>query len=110
MRILIDECVPRKLKFLLGAAGHECETVREAGLGGVTNGELLAQAELLFDVLVTIDRNMRYQQNFARREISILVLCAHSNDISDITPLVPDALVALQSIKPGQIVEVGDIG
>jgi predicted nuclease of predicted toxin-antitoxin system len=68
VRLLIDECVPRKLKFLLSAAGHECETVRDAGLGGLTNGELLAQTELLFNVRVTIDRNMRYQQNFATRK------------------------------------------
>ena len=51
MRLLLDECVPRKLKSLFVAAGHDCETAREAGYGGLTNGELLAQAELLFDVL-----------------------------------------------------------
>jgi predicted nuclease of predicted toxin-antitoxin system len=101
MRLLFDECVPRKLKFLFVAAGHDCETAREAGFGGMTNGELLAQAELLFDVLVTIDRNLRYQQNFLGREIAALVLCAQSNDINDIAQLVPDALTALKSISPG---------
>lgn len=106
MKILLDECVPRKLKFMLVAAGYDCETAREAGFGGVTNGKLLAQAELLFDVLVTIDRNIQYQQNLARRNIAILVLCAYSNDISDIEPLVPDAVKALKSIKPGQVVEI----
>jgi predicted nuclease of predicted toxin-antitoxin system len=108
MRLLIDECLPKKLKPMLAAAGHECETVREAGLGSLTNGELLARAEFRWDVLVTIDQNMRYQQNFVKREISILVLCAHSNDLTDIAPLVPAALAALKSLQPGEIVEVGN--
>jgi predicted nuclease of predicted toxin-antitoxin system len=106
MRILLDECVPRKLKFMLIAAGYICETAREAGFGGMTNGKLLVQAELLFNVLITIDRNMRHQQNLVGRNIGILVLCVPSNDITDIEPLVPNAVRALKSIKPGQVVEI----
>ena len=106
MRVLLDECVPRKLKFMLIAAAHDCETARDAGFGGMTNGKLLAEAEFLFDVLVTIDRNIRYQQSLAGRNIAILVLCVYSNDISDIEPLVPKAVNALKSIKPGQVVEI----
>lgn len=106
MRILLDECVPRQLKPFFVAAGHDCETAREAGYGGLANGELLAEIEFLFDVLVTIDRNMRYQQNFAGRDIALLVLWAYSNDISDLEPLIPAAVDALKSIKPGQIVEI----
>jgi len=107
MRLLLDECVPRKLKLRFIAAGHDCETVREAGWEGVTNGELLAQAELLFDVLITIDKNLRYQQTFKNRVISVLVLHAKSNDLEDLEPLVPAALNALKSISPGQVLEVG---
>jgi predicted nuclease of predicted toxin-antitoxin system len=106
MRLLLDECVPRKMKFLFTASGHECETVREAGFDGRTNGELLALADPLFDALITIDRNIRYQQNLTGRNIAILVLCARSNDISDIAPLVPQCLVALGTLKPGQVIEV----
>ena len=106
MRLLIDECVPRKLKFAFASGGHDCETVTEAGFGGKANGELLALAEFLFDVLITIDKNMRYQQNLSGREIAILVLCASSNDISDLSPLVPKAVAALTTIKPGQVVEI----
>src|SRR6266481_4013285 len=106
MKLLLDECVPRKLKFMLVAGGYDCETAREAGFGGMTNGKLLAQAELLFDVLVTIDRNIRHQQNLAGRNIAILVLCVSSNDISDIEPLIPNAVNALRSIKPGQVMEI----
>lgn len=106
MRLLIDECVPRKLKFFFAAGGHQCETVRDAGFGSKTNGELLPLADTKFDVLITIDQNIRHQQNMSGRRIAILVLCARSNDIDDISPLVPDALAALKSIRPGQIVEV----
>ena len=56
MRLLIDECVSRKVKFLFADGGHECETVRDAGFSGKENGELLALAEEHFDVLVTITR------------------------------------------------------
>lgn len=78
MRLLLDECVPRKLKFLFTAGGHDCETAREAGFDGKTNGELLALAEPLFDALITIDRNIRYQQNMTGQKIAILVLCGQS--------------------------------
>jgi predicted nuclease of predicted toxin-antitoxin system len=106
VRLLLDECVPRKLKFMFVAGGHTCETVRDAGFGGKTNGEHLTLAESRFDVLVTIDKNIRHQQNLAGRNIAVLILRAPSNDISDIGPLVMQALVALQIIKPGQFAEV----
>ncbi len=106
MRLLLDECVPRKLKSLFTAGGHDCETAREAGFDGKTNGELLALAEPLFDALITIDRNIRYQQNLTGRRIAILVLCAQSNDISDLVPLVPGALATLGALKPGHVIEV----
>jgi predicted nuclease of predicted toxin-antitoxin system len=107
MRLLLDECLPRKLKSLFVSAGHICETVREAGWEGVTNGKLLAQAELLFDVLVTVDKNLRYQQTFQNRVISVLVLRAKSNHIEDLEPLVPAVLNALKTINPGQVIEIG---
>lgn len=63
MRILIDECLPAELKESLIALGHESETVRQAGFGSKKNGELLALAEGQWDVLLTSDRNIKYQQN-----------------------------------------------
>jgi predicted nuclease of predicted toxin-antitoxin system len=105
MKLLIDECLPRKLKLLL--VGHECTTVREAGFGSKENGELLSLAEGIFDVLITIDKNIRYQQNIAGRKISILIIRARTNDLSDIQQQIPKALVALKTIQPGEIVEVG---
>ncbi|HKN25240.1 MAG TPA: DUF5615 family PIN-like protein [Candidatus Acidoferrum sp.] len=110
MKLLVDECVPRKVKFLFADGGHECETVRDAGFSGKENGELLALAEEHFDVLVTIDKNIRYQQNMMGRNIAILVIRAASNDLDDILPHIPHVLAALQSLKPGQVVEVGMLG
>ena len=105
MNLLLDECLPRKLKFLF--PGHQCTTVREAGFGSKENGELLALAEGSYDVLITIDKNIRYQQHMTGRRIAIMIIRAYSNDISDIEPRIPEALIALQSIQPGQMVEVG---
>jgi predicted nuclease of predicted toxin-antitoxin system len=107
MKLLIDECLPRKVKFLFAEAGHQCETARDVGFGGKENGELLSLAEESFDVLVTIDKNIRYQQNVGNRKIAILIIRSISNDLDDIRPHIPQALVALQSVKPGQIVEIG---
>ena len=63
MRVLIDECLPAGLKEPLAALGHECETVRRAGYGAKKNGELLSLMEGQWDVLLTNDRNIKYQQN-----------------------------------------------
>jgi predicted nuclease of predicted toxin-antitoxin system len=108
MRLLMDECLPRKLKFLFSEAGHECETVRDAGFSGKETGELLALADKNFDVLIIIDKSIRHQQNVSGRHIGILIIRASSNDLDDIRPHISHALLALRSIKAGQVVEVGD--
>lgn len=64
-------------------------------------------AKKTFDVLITIDKNIRYQQTITDRNIAILIIRTASNDLDDIWPHVPKALAALKSIKPGQVVEVG---
>jgi predicted nuclease of predicted toxin-antitoxin system len=108
MKISIDECVPAERKGPLSALGHECQTVREAGLAAKKNGELLALAEGRWNVLLTTDRNIKYQQNLAGRNISILILCAKSNRVKDLLPLMPACAQALLSIRAGEIVEVKD--
>jgi len=107
MKLLLDECLPRKMKFLFLRSGHHCETVREAGFGGKENGELLSLAEGKFDVLITVDKSLKHQQNISDRKIAILVIRAASNDIDDIRPHFPKMLAVLHSVTPGQIVEVG---
>lgn len=67
MRILIDECLPAGLRAILAGAGHECETARRAGFGSKKNGELLSLATGRWDVLLTSDRRMKYQQNMTGR-------------------------------------------
>jgi predicted nuclease of predicted toxin-antitoxin system len=108
MRVLLDECIPRKLKYAFLDAGHICKTVIEAGLGGKKNGELLALADREFDVLVTVDRNIRHQQTLKARTIALLVIRAASNEIDEISVHIEAALDALRSISPGTIVEVGN--
>jgi len=107
MRLLLDECVPRKVKLLLAVEGHECQTAGEAGLAGKENGELLREAEKRFDVLITIDKNIPHQQNLSGRNLAILIIRPVSNDIDDIRPQIASALVALRSLKPGEIIQVG---
>ena len=81
MRVLIDECVPKKFKFSLIAFEHECLTAPEAGLAGKQNGELLALAETRFDVFLTLDKGFEYQQTLAARKISIVIIRAKSNPV-----------------------------
>jgi predicted nuclease of predicted toxin-antitoxin system len=109
MRVLIDECLPAGLKEPLVAFGFEAETVRRAGYGAKKNGELLSLMEGQWDVLLTNDRNMQYQQNMSGRNISIVVLCAKSNRLKDVLPLMPDCAKALQSISPGRVIQVGSL-
>ncbi|HEX2663952.1 MAG TPA: DUF5615 family PIN-like protein [Candidatus Acidoferrum sp.] len=106
MKILIDECLPAALRGTLTAMGHECETVRRAGYGSKKNGELLSLAEGRWDVLLTSDRRIKYQQNMTGRSVAVVVLCAKSNRMQDLLPLIPGCAKALLSISPGQIVEV----
>src|SRR5438874_9716092 len=79
MRVLLDECVPRGLRTEL--PGHEVKTVAEAGWAGVKNGALLQLAANHFDVLLTVDRNLEYQQSFSALTIAVIVIDVPSNDI-----------------------------
>lgn len=89
-------------------AWARCQSARYAGFGGLKNGELLDAAEAAgFDVLVMVDRGFRYEQNLAGRKIAIVIFRTKSIALKDLLPHAPEALVALQSIKPGQVVHVG---
>jgi hypothetical protein len=105
MRILLDECVPRRLRREL--PGHDVYTVGEMGWAGKKNGELL---QLMvahgLEALLTVDQSIRHQQNLQAAGIALLVLIGASNRLADLVPLMPNAVAALGSIKPGEIVEV----
>jgi hypothetical protein len=107
MRILIDECVDQRLRNHF--PGYDCHTARHAGFGGLKNGELLNAAEAAkFDVLLTVDRGIEYQQDLYRRNIALIILQAKSNRLKDLLPHIPACLERLHSIRPGQIVRITD--
>jgi predicted nuclease of predicted toxin-antitoxin system len=108
MRVLIDECAPRALKKYLIDHGHGSRTVQEAGWFGKQNGELLTLAEADFDVLVTIDTNLRYQQNLAGRKIAVVVLLSFSNRLEHLRTYFPAVALAIEKIRPGEIITVGN--
>jgi predicted nuclease of predicted toxin-antitoxin system len=106
MRILLDEQLPRRLARYF--AGHSVRTVQQQGWAGVGNGELLRRAAADgFEVLLTADRNLQFQQNLAGSALRILVLVAPSNALRDLLPLVPVILQALPNTHPGEVVRVG---
>jgi hypothetical protein len=105
MRILLDECVPKRLRREL--AGHDVVTVVEMGWSGKKNGELLTlMAGETFDIFITVDQNLRYQQNLLASGIGILILVAPSNRLADLLPLMPATRTALDSITAGDVVEI----
>ncbi len=101
MRVLLDECLPKKLKVKVDA--DIVKTVPEAGWAGKQNGELLRLAETDFDVLLTNDQNMEHQQKIKSFNLAFVVLVAPTNDIDDLLPLMPAVNEILSSIKPGNI-------
>lgn len=105
MRILLDECLPKRLKREL--TDYEVRTVPEMGWAGVKNGVLLRLAETQFDVFLTADSNLMYQQNIATRDLSIIALVALSNDIDTLRPLMPRVREVLQDVRIGEVVHVG---
>lgn len=102
MKILLDECVPWPMRKLL--EGHECTNPLKCGWNGVTNGELLKLAEHEFELFITSDRNLRYQQNLAGRRIAILELS--TNDIRRINDSASRLAGAVASIKSGEYMQL----
>ena len=87
----------------------ECQTVCQAGFGAKKNGELLWTAEGRWDVLLTSDRNIKYQQNMTGRSTRIVILRAKSNRMKDLLPLMPACAHSLVTIQPGQVIDVGTL-
>ena len=101
MRLLLDECLARNLKRDL--VGHEVMTVVEAGYSGMKNGALLRAASRNFDVLITVDRNLPFQQNIGALRIAVLILMTQGITYPDLKPLVPEVLASLGTIQPGEL-------
>ena len=105
MKVLLDECVPRRLKFRL--TPHDCQTVPEAGFAGRTNGELLTLAEKAeFHVFISVDRGISYQQSLAGRRLGVVLLNAKTNQYADLLPLVEDCLRCISLVRPREVYRV----
>ena len=104
MRILFDQGTPVPLKDHLPE--HQVTTVYELGWSRLTNGELLASAEGRFDVLVTTDRNLRYQQSLAGRKLAVLALPTTS--WPKLRSRIQSIVAALASVKQGEYLELVD--
>ena len=99
MKLLLDECIDRRLATDLG--GHDVRTVPQMGWAGIKNGALLTLAEGEFDVFITVDRNLSFQQNLPKFNIAVLVLHATSNRLADLKPLAPKILATLPTLIKG---------
>ena len=105
MRVLLDECLPRRLKADL--AGHAVTTVPEAGWAGTKNGDLRRLAAARFDAFVAIDQGLAFQQNLAGvlagSLLGVVTLLARTNRLEDLRPLIPALLEALRHLQAGQV-------
>ena len=105
MRVLLDECIDWRLSREI--VGHEVKTAQQMGWASLQNGELLSRAAGHFDVFVTVDRNLSFQQNPTSLPIPVIVLRAKTNRLVDLKRLVPELLSALEAATPGATKFVG---
>jgi Domain of unknown function (DUF5615) len=99
VKVLLDECIDWRL--VRDITGHDVKTARQMGWATIKNGELLTLASQHFDVFVTVDRNLTFQQNLVSFSISVIVLQARTNRLTDLRPLIPHLLEAIDAAVPG---------
>ena len=98
MKILLDECVTKRLKKYLG--NFDVFTVRELGLGGVKNGKLMSfWANNNFDILLTIDKNLMFQQNLEKYAVTIVVLNCFTSKIEELLTFMPSFILQCNSFE-----------
>lgn len=105
MKILLDECVDAR--FAPHVTGFDTQTVIGKGWAGISNGKLLALAQTEFDVFVTVDRNLSFQQHLPKFSIAVILIHCKSNRVQDLLPLLPELLDAIPRALLGQVVHVG---
>jgi hypothetical protein len=105
MRVLLDECIDRRLARDL--VGHEVRTVPQMGWAGTLDGDLLPRVAAEFDVFITVDRNLPYQQNLAILDLAVLVLGSRSNRLADLQLLVPQILESIPVATKGEAKTIG---
>jgi predicted nuclease of predicted toxin-antitoxin system len=105
VRVLLDECLPKRLKREL--VEHDTRTVPEMGWASKRNGELLALAAGRFEVFLTADRNLSFQQDVAVFDIAVVVLVARSNRFADLRQLTPQILEVLPAAPRRAVTRIG---
>jgi len=107
VKVLLDECVDWRLARDI--VGHDIKTASQMGWTTIKNGELLALAAEHFDVFITVDRNLTFQQKLTSLPIAVIVLQAKTNRLADLSPLVPKLLTAIEFAQPGaaKFIEAG---
>ena len=101
MKLLLDECIDRRLAEEI--KDHEVVTVPEAGWAGIKNGELLRLAQAQFDVFITVDQNLSFQQHLPQFSVSVIVLQARTNRLKDLRSLLPRLRQILATAPKGQV-------
>ena len=104
MKVFLDECIDWRLAREI--AGHEVKTARQMGWTAVKNGDLIARVSEQFDVFVTVDRNLSFQQNLAALSVAVIILHARTNRLADLKPLIPRLLNAIETARRGTLQNV----
>jgi len=105
LRVLLDECVDAR--FAPHVADFDVQTVLGMGWSGISNGKLLELAQAMFDVFVTVDKNLSFQQNLPKFSIAVILIHCKSNRVQDLLLLLPDLLAAIPNAIKGEVLHVG---
>ena len=105
MRVLVDNCVPRQIAAMI--LGHDLTTTAALGWEKLKDGALLDAAGNVCDVLVTLDKSMRYQQRLEHRTFGVVLMRAKSSRVEQLLPLIPELLRVVPDVKPGQFYVIG---
>ena len=105
MRVFLDECIDWRLARDI--LGHDVKTARQMGWTTIQNGALLTLASQHFDLFVTLDRNLSFQQNLDSFSIAVVVLNAKTSRLTDLKPLIPNLLLAIESAQAGAAKFIG---
>ena len=105
LRVLLDECIDAR--FAPHVTGVETRTVLGKGWSGISNGKLLTLAQSEFDVFVTVDKNLAFQQHLPKFSIAVIVVHCKSNRVQDLLEILPELLLAISNAPKGQVTRIG---
>ena len=105
MKVFLDECINWRLARDI--IGHDVKTAHQMGWTTIQNGALLGLASHQFDIFVTVDRNLPFQQSLDRFSIALIVLEVRTNRLADLRPLIPKLLATVETALPGAATFIG---